>query len=202
MIAHRRRGHVKVPGYEDFPNAILAAISLLLMLSGGCGSTTGISQSPGGVDLTDRFILITASDRKIEGEKRFVRHEQVVRNGLARDAMVLVAPVTVRASIDGISGAAILEGLSAPVYNVGDGMQMDMLLVGNGHERLIYSRYYDAGRRLEDRAWIPLAIPLDLNGWPGDSQLEIRVSGGPQGDLVADWLALSAMRIVPRHAAQ
>jgi hypothetical protein len=202
MITRRRRRHVEEAGYEAFPNAILTAVGLLLMLSGGCGPKAGIRQSPEGPDLADRFILITPPDRNVDGQKRLMRHEHVVRNGLARDAMVLVAPATIRMPVDGISGAAILEALSAPVYNLGDGMQMDILLSGSGHERLIYSRYYDAGRRLEDRAWIPLAIPLDPNGGPEDAQLEIRVSGGPQGDLVADWLALSAMRIVPRHASQ
>jgi hypothetical protein len=116
--------------------------------------------------------------------------------------MVLVAPVVIQASLEGISGRAILEGQSSPVYNVGDGMQMDILLLAPGRERVIYRRYYDAGRRLEDRAWIPINIPLELEEWPRDSRLEIRVSGGPQGDLVADWLALSALRMVQGDAAR
>jgi len=184
------------------PSGIILAAILLIILCTGCAPSAGISRSASGLDLTDRFFPVAASDRRPEGERAFARHERVVRNGVARDAMVLVAPVSIRASLDGFSGRAFLEGHSAPVYNVGDGMEMDILLLGHGRESVIYSRYYDAGRRLEDRAWIPIDIPLDLEEWSRDAQLEIRVSGGPQGDLVADWLALSAIRIVRKDAAR
>jgi hypothetical protein len=172
------------------------------MLACGCATTVVISRSAREADLTERFVRAAPADYRTEGEKQFVRHEKVVRNGLSRDAMVLVAPVAIRASLEGIAGGGVLEGQSTPVYNVGDGMRMDILLLARGRERMIYSRYYDAGRLLEDRAWIPIQIPLDLGEWPRDSQLEIRVSGGPQGDLVADWLALSGIRIVRKDAAR
>jgi hypothetical protein len=201
MVSKLHRGWLEEPARGCFRNTLLAAVGLL-MLSGGCAPPAGISKPPSGLDLTERFVLRASAYRRAEGEKPFVRHERVVRNGLARDAMLLVAPVTIRAPLDGISGSAVLAGFSAPVYNVGDGLQMYILLLGNGSERVIYSRYYDGGRRLEDRAWIAFEIPLDLGDRPDDYQLEIRVSGGPQGDLVADWLALSAMRIVQRQAAQ
>jgi hypothetical protein len=109
--------------------------------------------------------------------------------------MILIAPVSVGASLQGISGNATLEGLATPVFNVGDGMQMDLLVKHAGTTRSIGSRYFDSGRNAEDRNWIPIALPLNLGE---DDQLEIRISAGPQGDLVADWLALSSLRLVQR----
>jgi hypothetical protein len=60
-------------------------------------------------------------------------------------------------------------------------------------------RYFDAGRRAEDRDWIPLAIPFKAGPRP-DNELIIAISGGPQDDLSADWLALSGLRLERRAA--
>jgi hypothetical protein len=89
----------------------------------------------------------------------------------------------------------ILEGWATPVFNVGDGLQMDLFLRRAGARHLMGSRYFDAGRKIEDRDWIPIAFPLDLGQ---DDQLEINVSAGPQGNLVADWLALSSLHLAQR----
>ncbi len=180
--------------------AIIVAFSITAV---GCASSTAVGQPSPALNLSELFSANTiASGKRTEGGGSFTRHFEVLRNGLTQDAMVLEAPVTIRAALKGITRGAILEGLSTPVFNVGDGMQMDIALIEEGRRRVVFSRYYDAGRRIEDRAWIPLRIPLDLNTSPGNAELEIRVSGGPQGDLVADWLALSAMRIVQGQRQQ
>jgi hypothetical protein len=180
----------------------LALVAMFLMTSVGCTSEPATGADPGTVlDLRELFAADTvAGGTKTEGGGSFVAHFRVVRNGFARDAMVLEAPVSIRAPLAGAAPGAILECQSTPVFNVGDGMQMDMHLIDGVKRRVIYSRYYDAGRHLEDRAWIPLSIPLDLEGSSVAAQLEIRVSGGPQGDLVADWLALSDVRIIQGRA--
>jgi hypothetical protein len=49
-----------------------------------------------------------------------------------------------------------------------------------------------------DRSWIPISVPFGLGGG-GDGVLKIAISGGPQGDLVADWLALASPIIVRRQ---
>ncbi len=164
------------------------------------GCTVGSAPLP---DLSDRFVADTiAGGNRTVGGGSFTRHFRVVRNGVAHDAMVLEAPVTIRLALAAPAPGAVLECTSTPVFNIGDGMQLDVLLGEGGRRRVIFSRYYDAGRRLEDRAWIPLSIPLELQASPGDAELEIRVSGGPQGDLVADWLALSMVRIVQNPRRQ
>ena len=85
---------------------------------------------------------------------------------------------------------------AAAEFNVGDGFRMDVLVGGPGQTRRVYSRYFDAGRKAEDRRWISLEVPLDLTGSEGE-RVEVAVSGGPQGDLVADWLALAEVRVDP-----
>ncbi|MBN1566211.1 MAG: hypothetical protein JXA73_00060 [Acidobacteria bacterium] len=117
---------------------------------------------------------------------------------MSKDALVLIAPVSVRISLKGMSGDLTLRGLATPVYNIGDGIHMDVFLSRAGKRYFIGNRYFDPGRRAEDRDWIPLFFPLDVGE---DDQLEIDVSGGPQGDLVADWLALSSLRLMQRKAA-
>jgi hypothetical protein len=92
----------------------------------------------------------------------------------------------------------MLEGWATPVFNVGDGLQMDLFLRQAGARHFIAGRYFDAGRKFEDRDWIPIAFPLDLGQ---DDQLEIEVSAGPQGNLVADWLALSSFHLAQRKTA-
>ncbi len=126
----------------------------------------------------------------------FERHSAVMRGGLREDAMTLVAPVVVRAGIGALSGRFTLRMMGAPVFNIGDGMQFDVMLKGAGSEQQVFSRYFDAGRKLADRNWAPLAVPLDLKG-TADEYIEFRLSGGPQGDLVADWLALAEVRLDP-----
>lgn len=135
------------------------------------------------VDLTARFVAAGNGDA-------LKRKYPVMRKGRRADATVLVAPATVRASLAGFGGKCNLKMSVAPAFNVGDGMQMDLALVDAGERRPIYSRYFDAGRKAEDRAWISIEVPLDLHG-SGDVYLEIKVTGGPQGDLVADWLAFA-----------
>jgi hypothetical protein len=177
---------------------LMAKIIALVLLIGLCGCGTAARQEQSGraeFDLTDRFSVL--SPRAEPGPKEFDAHFDVIRRGRRRDSIVLTAPAAIHAPLTGLSGNVVLEGLATPVFNVGDGIQMDIFLVGSGTRKLIYNRYFDAGRRAEDRDWIPLAIPLEL-GNSSDNWLEIRVSAGPQGDYVADWLALSTMHIVPR----
>ncbi|MDM7994135.1 MAG: hypothetical protein QUT30_00460 [Acidobacteriota bacterium] len=126
------------------------------------------------------------------------RNLAVVRKGLRKDTLTLVAPVSVQAVLPDASGKMMLEGLATPVFNIGDGIEMNLFLIRSGARRPIGRRYFDSGRRAEDRAWIPIAFPVDLHA--GDT-LEIDVSAGPQGDLVADWLALSELRLVRRETA-
>jgi hypothetical protein len=172
---------------------IILTVSIVSL--GGC--TAGTQQKPpanADVDLAERFSVL--SPRAESGGRDFDAHFEVTRKGRHRDSMVLTAPVTIHASLAGFSGFMVLKALATPVFNVGDGIEMNIILRSEGTGKLIYTRYFDAGRRAEDRDWISLSIPLEL-GNAQDPWLEIRVSGGPQGDYVADWLALSAVHIVP-----
>jgi hypothetical protein len=113
--------------------------------------------------------------------------------------MVLAAPVAISASLQGVSGKMKLVGLAAQVFNIGDGIQMEVVLVRAGMRQPLGSRYFDAARKAEDRDWIPIAMPLDLSE---HDNLEIRISAGPRGDLVADWLALSSLRLLHEETGQ
>jgi hypothetical protein len=159
----------------------------LLGLSLIAAAAPGILQGP--VDLTARLHAVGSADS-------IKRHMPVTRQGRQADAVILVAPVIVRASLAGIKGPCRLRLLATPAFNIGDGMQMDLSLTQSGEGRKIFSRYFDAGRIAGDRAWVRIEVPLDL---PPASEvyLEIQVSGGPQGDLVADWLAIAEIELVP-----
>jgi hypothetical protein len=120
----------------------------------------------------------------------------VTRKGRQEDAMVLIAPAAIHAPLERRRGPYLLKLLAAQVFNVGDGVQMEVVAVAAAERRLAGRRYFDAGRNASDRAWVPLEFPLELSGAEGEF-LEIRVSGGPRGDLVADWLALASVGIEP-----
>lgn len=172
----------------------LCALCGRIFLSGYPPVSHAAQSDQSAVDLADRFSAPENGDS-------LRRHVQVQRRGRREDATVLIAPVTVRAGLSGLSGKLTLSFLAAPVFNVGDGMQMDVFLVSAGIPRPVYSRYFDAGRKAEDRDWIPVAVSLDLPK-AGEVYLEIHVSGGPQGDLVADWLALAEARLARERAIQ
>ena len=181
----------------------LAALAAIFLCAAGCASPKVMGESSHAVRIGDRFVANTvAGSKRTQEGGSFTPHFRVVRNGHARDALVLEAPVTIRAPLEGLTAGAVLECLATPVFNVGDGMQMEVSLIENGRDRVLLRRYYDAGRRLADRAWTLLRIPLDLQGTAGAAQLEIRVSAGPQGDLVADWLAISDLHIVQGQGQQ
>jgi hypothetical protein len=159
----------------------------------GCSRTAEPKpQAVGILDLTDRFLPVNP----VAQDPHLNRDLSVTRKGVQKDALVLTAPVSVRASLKGASGKFTLEGLATPVFNIGDGIQMDLYLSRAGKRKFIGKRYFDSGRNAEDRDWIPIAFPLDLGE---DDQLEIDISAGPQGDLVADWLALSSLRLKQRE---
>jgi hypothetical protein len=168
---------------------IVMAVATSFIYS-GCRSSSPIHpEGPQGLDLTDNLVPILNPGLHAANLER---NMSVIRRGIRRDAVILMAPVTVRTSFKGISGRRMLEGWATPLFNVGDGFQMNLFLIRKGERRLIDGRYFDAGRKFEDRDWIPIAIPLDIGQ---DDQLEIEVTAGPQGNLDADWLALSSLRL-------
>jgi hypothetical protein len=119
----------------------------------------------------------------------------VTRSGRTMQAAVLRAPVAVRLPLGKSSTVLALECLAAPVFNVGDGMLLQAAVVDGGREQVVFGRGFDAGRRAQDRDWVPLSIPLKPCR-SADCALILRLSAGAQGDLVADWLALADVRIV------
>lgn len=122
-------------------------------------------------------------------------HVPVRRAGETRDATVLIAPVTASVPLGGLTGRAVLECRTAPVFNMGDGFLLEISMSRAGGREVVCRRYYDPGRKASDRAWIVLEAPLDL-GEGGDVELQFELSGGPQGDLTADWLAMASARLV------
>jgi hypothetical protein len=144
----------------------------------------------------------SASDALLKFERMsgapdaFDPQSAAVRRGMRRDAMRLIAPVIVRAPLAGYSGAMLIEFQAAPVFNVGDGMRLEILLAGVGGDEVLYSRYFDPGRNAADRDWVRIEVPAMLP--PQPKWLVLRLTGGPQGNLEADWLAISSMRLTRR----
>jgi hypothetical protein len=161
----------------------------------GCGKNGAVQiRSGSNIDLSDRFSLISAG-----APENFQRHIDAIRRGERKDALKLVAPAAIRASLQGATGKWILKFWAAPVFDVGDGFLMMVFLRRSGTRVVVGNRYFDPGRKDEDRNWIPIAIPLEIQ--PGD-QLEIEASGGPQADFTADWLALSSPVLTARQSIQ
>jgi len=141
------------------------------------------------IDLAGRFCLV-------EGvSESFQASSAAARNGEKKDAMILVAPVAVIASLTGIGGRGWLECMAAPVFNVGDGFVLEVVLSRDGREEVISRRFFDPGRLKSDRRWMPLSMPIDFMESEA-VELRFKLAGGPQGDLVADWLAIASPRIV------
>ena len=172
-----------------------------LGLPSACGpATPALPPHEAGVDLLDRLAVVRQGTDAAGNSHSVRRREWVVRRGRGLVTTTLLAPVVVRAGLAGLSGRFTLKLLASPTFNVGDGVQLEVLAGGAGGLRPVCSRYFDAGRLAGDRDWIPLEGPLSLSG-AADAYLEIRVSAGPEGDLDADWLALAEARIVPEKAA-
>jgi hypothetical protein len=183
---------IQVSGCKHLRVWILVLASMVTSLGiAGCRKNGEIQIGSGSdIDLSERISLISAG-----APDNFQRHLDVIRKGERKDAINLVAPAAIRASLQGATGKWILKFWAAPVFDVGDGIQMNIFVLRAGNRVPAGSRYFDPGRRAEDRNWIPIAIPLEAQ--PGD-QMEIEVSAGPQGDFTADWLALSSLKLVAR----
>jgi hypothetical protein len=124
------------------------------------------------------------------------RDFDLVRCGRREAALVLVAPVRARAPLVE-RGALRLEGWCTPVFNIGDGVELEVSLVRGQARTPLLRRTFDAGRRAADRDWVRIEVPLDV-GAADASWLELELRAGPQGDLVGDWLALADLRLVAR----
>jgi hypothetical protein len=159
----------------------------------GCSRKSDIrSAESTTLDLMSKFETVNSSP----SVTRFHRNFPVIRNGERRDTLTVVAPLTIRTYLHDVSTQMTLEGFVAPVFNIGDGIQMQICLKRGRRLRLVASGYFDPGRNAEDRKWVPIKIPL--NPEEGD-QLEIQVTPGPQGDSVADWLAFSCLRLATKQ---
>jgi hypothetical protein len=142
------------------------------------------------VRLEDRFAPAGA-----EPPENFQKQKMVTRKGQTRESLILTAPAVIQASLRGVSGRRTLRLVAAPVYDVGDGVLMTVSLKRGDARVPVESRYFDPARKARDRDWISMTIPLDVQ--PED-KLEIEITGGPQGDLTADWLALGSVQVSPR----
>jgi hypothetical protein len=172
---------------------IAFAVTLLLLCAPlllPCrGAVPAIPRST--IDLSGMFRALSPVQGRRAGTAE-LRRFPVYRSGVTRDSIVLEAPARIRASLSGISGKMLISGSASHLFNIGDGLQLDIILVQKGAERLIFSRYIDPGRKAADRSWIPIEAFLEPDG-AKETELEIRVSAGPQGDLTADWLGIASI---------
>ena len=181
-----------------------------LILGGGLCATLWLGQiacpGPAKSRLRDPEVLLDLSGSfstvpPVEGNKQNgsgLLRQPVTRKGRREEALVLVAPSSVRAAFSGITGAADFEALAAPVFNIGDGTKLEIFLSDARGEKRVYEGLFDAGGRDSDRNWRALRIPIDL-GAGGQWQIEMRVSAGSRGDLVGDWLAVAKVQLRRRE---
>ncbi len=171
--------------------AVFLTISVVLLVT-GCSHTP--RPSPNG--LLERFVPLMNT----AGRSHFRNPVVIDRAGSKRTAMVLVAPAAVRAPLESMPGRIEFSLEVVPVFNVGDGVQMEIWLREGVASSRVYSRYFDPGWRFEDRRWTPVTVAMDVHC--RDAQVEIRVSGGPEGNLTGDWLAFADLRISRKAEAQ
>lgn len=173
---------------------LLCLLVCAALWQSACGTSRLVTQ---GLPPEDELLgrLRPASPVPAGGESPVRLHVPVRRAGVTRDATVLIAPVAASVPLGGTAGRVVLECLTAPVFNMGDGFLLEIAIVRAGRRESVCRRYYDPGRKAADRAWILLEVPLDL-GEGDEAGLHLELSGGPQGDLTADWLALASARLV------
>jgi hypothetical protein len=179
-------------------------LGILLMLM-GCGPVPRNTPRPSGVSLEDAFRVQAADGRVLDGEAGHPSRFSLVRAGVRRSGLLLVAPIAVSAPLTGLVGKMVFRCLVAPVYNIGDGTILEIVLFEAEGNRMLMRRRVDPGRRSEDRQWIPLAVPFEISH--GDASLLIRVSGGDSEkgagagvDLVADWLVVADPRLTAERS--
>jgi hypothetical protein len=154
-------------------------IAMMALLC-SCRPAKPSGSAPGVRDILDLFDSVDHHAAAPGTSGSIERHANVTRGGRLREALVLVAPVTVRADLAAITGRYLLTLQASPVFNIGDGMQMDVWMESAGNRRKVLQRYFDAGRSLADRHWVSLEIALDLSGVPAQ-YIEIQVTGGRKG---------------------
>ncbi len=175
-------------------NAAITKVAVLVTTAAlaACGSRPEAAPGkPPDLDLLPRLALALEQAGRQSGRPGF----EVTRGGVRRRCAVLIAPAQVAVRVGGVKGSHTLELVAAPVFNIGDGVDLEVTLNGPAGARLLLSRRFDPARRADDRAWQKIGIPLDLTGAP-DETIQFRLAGGPAGDLVDDWLALGAVRLV------
>jgi hypothetical protein len=179
---------------------VISLGSVLLLALSGCAPVSRSIPLLTGVLLEDAFGLKAANGQALSGESRRPPHFSLVRAGTRRNGLLLVAPEVVSAPLPGLAGKMEFRCFVAPVYNIGDGVILEIVLEAEDRERVLLRRRLDAGRRAEDRQWNELVVPLQI---PRDgASLLLRASGGdPEDnpgtgvDLVADWLVIADPRL-------
>ena len=168
---------------------IFCFIMTIPVCSTGCAGNNNVQPAVSmTINLMDKFTPVDPDPSSTQFHQSLL----VIRNGDRRDALAVVAPVTIHAQLKNVSKQMTLEGFAAPMFNMGDGFRMNVFLERDGQRQLIGSRYFDPGRNADHRKWMPIRMTLTPEE---NDQLEIQVTTGPQNDSVADWLALSSLRL-------
>jgi len=190
-----RRG--RMGGWRRATGAAAVCLGWILALQGTM-STAGCSHAglPAPANLLERFVPVM----QVAGRGSYQNPIVVDRAGSKKVAMVLVAPAAAKASLEGWRGPVELQLMVVPVFNVGDGIQMEIWLRDDELATRVYGRCFDPACRFEDRRWTPVVVAMDVHR--KDAQLEIRVTGGPVGNLTGDWLAFADARISRKAEAR
>jgi len=165
---------------------LLPALSSCLLAACGPGRSRPVAPMPG--DLSEEL----ASAASPPGS---IRDFTMVRAGERRRGVALIAPVKLSVPVNETHGLFEFRCFAAAVYNVGDGVTLEILWEDSSGARRLIERRFDAARRREDRRWAEISVPLKIEG---RGHIVFAASAGASGDLVADWVTVAQPRVSPR----
>lgn len=118
----------------------------------------------------------------------------LARSRDCRPALVTLAGAKVRFEVPNVGPDSKLIIGAGMVHDLGDGALGSIRVDHNGVTDLLYSRYLDPARKIQDRRWFDEQISIGRYA-PGPITLYFECSSGGSGDTGADWFAWSRMKI-------
>ncbi|MBM3789690.1 MAG: hypothetical protein FJW35_04975 [Acidobacteria bacterium] len=172
------------------PRKAVLALVAFAVWNGACPTARSpLEQAAGDSNWMERW-------QRKSGDGEFHRGMRVARRGTVRPSLVLAAPAQIALQWKGAAGRLRVRCWAAPVFNIGDGCLLSVTWVGDDRTLSAFSRYFDAARNEADREWSRLDFLVEMGGRP-DGELVFELTGGPEGDLTADWMAFADLTVVP-----
>lgn len=175
----------------------VVGLVLCLLLSACAGRPASSKSADVYFTFLDHFSEVRVDPKPSDPNDPNVRLYPFVRDRVRRLSLVTVADARARFTVPEIPASAELRGYIGMPFNLGDGALAELLLVQEGHEHRLLSRYVDPAHRSEDRVWIP--IHVDLTPFAGRPAEIIFSARATTGDYTADWMGWAEPVIARRR---